>query len=157
MYRGYLNRKKETQARATQQQSNTPAVPVSQSPFSLAPSFPSYAPASRLPAAPSFNSSRPDITSSDHSLSSRALSSSPKNRFFPVAISPAPRSTTPASMGQATSTAESPPQSPATQAYAIGASLPSPSSNPLKRIWGGRRKKSEDVTAVFANAQDLSF
>jgi hypothetical protein len=60
-------------------------------------------------------------------------------------------------MGQANSTADSPPHSPVAQHYSSVAPISPPSSNPLKRILGGRRKKSEDVTAVFANAQNVSY
>lgn len=161
MYRGYLNRKKETQARAAgqHQQANTPAVPVSQATsLSSTLNLPSSSLAAHAATTRPSISSQSDTSSADHSVttSPRAPSTSPKNRFFPVSISPGPRPTTPPPMGQTNSSIDSVPHSPVAPSYPSAVSLSPPSSNPLKRIWGGRRKKSEDVTALFAAGQDPS-
>ncbi|KAI0342030.1 RhoGAP-domain-containing protein [Trametopsis cervina] len=153
MYRGYLSRKKEVQVRAAQQQPSMHAALPSQSSSSSASSFSSYTPSSVLSAASSSNSSCSDNYSSDHYTSGRAPSTSPKNRFFPISKLSVPRSTTPTHMGQATST-DTAPQFPVSQPFTSSTSLTSPSSNRLKRLWGGRRKKSQDATAAFANTGD---
>ncbi|KAI0087952.1 hypothetical protein BDY19DRAFT_994379 [Irpex rosettiformis] len=155
MYRIHLNRKKETQARAgQQQQANTPAVPVSQASSSPAASLSSNTSSSMAHVVSPSISSRSDSSSADHSVTSRAPSTSPKNRFFSVSISPGPRPTSPAPMGQTNSSVDSAPHSPVSQLYPLSVSASPPPSNPLKRIWGNRRKKSEDVTSIFAASQD---
>ncbi|KAH9942294.1 RhoGAP-domain-containing protein [Epithele typhae] len=103
-----------------------------------------------LPAASLSNSSQSDIIASDRSVSS--LSSSSKPRFFPLTLSPshlspAPRTASPRSMGQAPARpvgpASPPPVSPCPSSSSNGA------GNRIKRAWVGRRKKSEDLSAML--------
>ncbi|KAI8993795.1 hypothetical protein BD414DRAFT_480460 [Trametes punicea] len=139
-----------SQPRTTDTHALPSSVPSSVSSSSLSSSFSSSrASSDLLPAAPFPDSSQSDITASDRSVSS--LSSS-KPRFFPVALTSAPpRSASLTSMGQSqsrpTGTTTPPPLSPApsTSSSSTGARL--------KRVWAGRRKKSEDITALFASSQ----
>ncbi|KAI9067142.1 RhoGAP-domain-containing protein [Trametes sanguinea] len=140
-----------SQPRTTDTHALSSSVPSSLSSTSLSSSFSSSrASSDLLPAAPLSNSSQSDIITSDRSVSS--LSSSSKSRFFPLVLTSAPpRSASLASMGQSqarpAAPASPPPLSPA----------PSTSSSStggrLKRAWAGRRKKSEDITAMFSNTQ----
>ncbi|KAI0356156.1 RhoGAP-domain-containing protein [Trametes cingulata] len=139
-----------SQPRTTDTHALSSSVPTSLSSSSLSSSLSSSrASSDLLPAAPLSNSSQSDIITSDRSVSS--LSSSSKPRFFPLALTSAPpRTTSLANMGQSqsrpTPSASPPPLSPAP-------STSSSTGGRLKRAWAGRRKKSEDITALFAHSQ----
>ncbi|KAI0371151.1 RhoGAP-domain-containing protein [Pilatotrama ljubarskyi] len=139
-----------SQQRTTDTHALSSSVPTSLSSSSLSSSLSSSrASSDLLPAAPPSNSSQSDIVTSDRSVSS--LSSSSKPRFFPLVLTSAPpRTASLANMGQShsrlTPTASPPPLSPAP-------STSSSTGGRLKRAWAGRRKKSEDVTALFSNSQ----
>ncbi|KAI0769329.1 hypothetical protein BD413DRAFT_613878 [Trametes elegans] len=139
-----------SQPRTTDTHALSSSVPSSLSSSSLSSSFhSSRASSDLLPAAPPSNSSQSDIITSDRSVSS--LSSSSKPRFFPLALTSAPpRSASLANMGQSQSrpalVASPPPLSPAP-------STSSSTGGRLKRAWAGRRKKSEDITALFSGSQ----
>ncbi|OCH93108.1 RhoGAP-domain-containing protein [Obba rivulosa] len=97
-----------------------------------------------LPAAPLSDSSQSDLAVSDHSAPS--LHAPSKNRLFPLSLSSlTSKSSPPPSMGQVYSR-PSAPSSPAVNAPAGPASK-------LKRVWNNRRKKSEDITALFSAAR----
>ncbi|KAI0330141.1 RhoGAP-domain-containing protein [Cubamyces sp. BRFM 1775] len=142
-----------SQSRTTDTHALSSSVPTSLSSSSLSSSFSSSrASSDLLPAASLSNSSQSDIITSDRSVSS--LSSSSKPRFFPLVLSSAPpRSASLASMGHGQSrqaaASTTPPLSP----------VPSVSSSStggrLKRAWAGRRKKSEDITALLSSTQRL--
>lgn len=157
MYRGYRNRKKEAQSRAAQQV-NMHTGPASQSSSSLSFDCTSSAQSSLLLATSSSDSGRSDILVSDHSVANCAPSTPPKPRFFPISLSPTSRTSSVAHMGQGSSRADSTSPRSLVQdipsAAASATSLSTPSR--LKRIWHGRRKKSEDVTSTLANIQYLS-
>ncbi|KAI0633410.1 hypothetical protein C8Q77DRAFT_1157618 [Trametes polyzona] len=139
-----------SQPRTTDTHALSSSVPTSLSSSSLSSSLSSSrASSDLLPAAPPSNSSQSDIVTSDRSVSS--LSSSSKPRFFPLVLTSAPpRSASLANMGQGpsrpTATASPPPLSPAP-------STTSSTGGRLKRAWAGRRKKSEDITALFSSTQ----
>ncbi|OBZ68063.1 hypothetical protein A0H81_11921 [Grifola frondosa] len=124
---------------------STSSVSTSVSSDSLSSSLSSSAALSDLlPAAPS-NSSQSDIPT-DHSLSS--LSPPSKNRFFPLSLSSAPLRSAPetkANMGQSYSRPVAPAISPSQ-------SSSSTTGGRIKRVWAGRRKKSEDISAFFSGA-----
>lgn len=110
-----------------------------------------------LPLAPSAASavhlqasSQSAVVPADHASAARRASTSPKNRFFPISISPAPRSSSLARMGQGVSRTE-PAAAPAHADRAPAPPPPVPSPPPsatrFKRGWPvSRRKKSEDTT-----------
>ncbi|TFK94622.1 RhoGAP-domain-containing protein [Polyporus arcularius HHB13444] len=126
-------------------------VPTSLSSTSLSSSLSSSrASSDLLPAAPPSSSSQSDIITCDRSVSS--LSSTTKPRFFPLALASAsvpPRVASLAHMGQshARPIAPSPPPLSPTPSTASSA------GNRLKRAWAGRRKKSEDITALFSSTE----
>ncbi|KAL1942667.1 hypothetical protein VTO73DRAFT_4907 [Trametes versicolor] len=139
-----------SQPRTTVTHAFSSSVPTSLSSSSLSSSLSSSrASSDLLPAAPPSNSSQSDIAASDRSVSS--LSSSSKGRFFPLVLTSAPpRSASLANMGQGQSrpTVSPPPLSPAP-------STTSSTGGRLKRAWAGRRKKSEDITALFSSSQRM--
>ena len=104
-----------------------------------------------LPAAPASNSSQSDIITPDHSVSSSST-----KHLFPSGAAPAPRSSSlPSSMGQIlsrpialNSSSQSPPPSPSR-----GTSSTNSTGSRLKRVFAGRRKKSEDASLIFSTAQ----
>ena len=149
MFGGNPFRFQNTEAR-TQAPRNVPPAYASQSSSSPASSLQPSAAAALLPAAPPFTSSQSDIVQSDHS-SSRASSnsSSPKNHSFPLPIAPVPRSSSLAHMGQSLSRSDATPSAPSTPSSPPPLPLPAPASSRLRRAWVGRRKKSEDITALF--------
>lgn len=139
----HVSRSKDTHA--PQRPAN---VAPSHSSSSLSSSFSSTASSVLLPAAPHSNSSQSDIVSSDHSAS--ALQPSIKNRLFPLHITGPPRSSSLTTMGQAPSRSPAP----STPTSSQSAPVPVSAGGRFKRVWGARRKKSEDATATFAQVQD---
>ncbi|KAI0645376.1 hypothetical protein C8Q79DRAFT_1090834 [Trametes meyenii] len=143
-----------SQPRTTDTHALSSSVPTSLSSSSLSSSFSSSrASSDLLPAAPPSNSSQSDIIISDRSVSSLSSSSS-KPRFFPLALASAPpRSASLANMGQSlsrpTASVSPPPLSP------VPSTSSSSTGGRLKRAWAGRRKKSEDITALFSSSQRL--
>ncbi|KAI0674979.1 hypothetical protein C8Q78DRAFT_1075327 [Trametes maxima] len=141
-----------SQPRTTDTHALSSSVPTSLSSSSLSSSFSSSrASSDLLPAAPPSNSSQSDIITSDRSVSSLSVSSS-KPRFFPLALASAPpRSASLANMGQSlsrpTASVSPPPLSP------VPSTSSSSTGGRLKRAWAGRRKKSEDITALFSSSQ----
>ncbi|KAL7281302.1 hypothetical protein ACG7TL_004611 [Trametes sanguinea] len=137
--------------RTTDTHALSSSVPSSLSSTSLSSSFSSSrASSDLLPAAPLSNSSQSDIITSDRSVSS--LSSSSKSRFFPLVLTSAPpRSASLASMGQTHARFAAPPSPPPLSPAPSTSS--SSTGGRLKRAWAGRRKKSEDITAMFTNTQ----
>ncbi|CDO78167.1 hypothetical protein BN946_scf184467.g6 [Trametes cinnabarina] len=140
-----------SQPRTTDTHALSSSVPSSLSSSSLSSSISSLRASSDfLPAAPLSNSSQSDIITSDRSVSS--LSSSSKSRFFPLVLTSAPpRSASLVSMGQS-QTRPAAPISPPPLSPAPSTSSSSTGGR-LKRAWAGRRKKSEDITALFANTE----
>lgn len=138
-----------SQPRTTDTHALSSCVPTSLSSTSLASLHSSSrASADQLPAAPLFSPSHSDIITSDRAVSP-LLSSKP--RFFPLALNSSAVVPTlpppPAAMGQnqarPVAPISPPPLSPAS-------STASSAGNRLKRAWAGRRKKSEDISAMFA-------
>lgn len=128
------------------------STPTSPSLTSVATSFPSPAGAPVLSGPSDPNSSHFDIPSGDQYTPRTPLSTSSKHRFFPIPFSSAKGSASTAPMGQGQSRTGPAAQPPLPSVAAASPAFPlSSSSNPIKRAWG-RRKKSEDVTAVFAGA-----
>ncbi|KAI1796469.1 RhoGAP-domain-containing protein [Ganoderma leucocontextum] len=124
-------------------------VPTSLSSSSLASSHSSSrASSDLLPAAPLSSSSHSDIITSDRSVSPH---SSSKPRFFPLALNssavvptlPTPLATMGQNQARPVAPISPPPLSPVP-------STASSTGNRLKRAWAGRRKKSEDISAMFA-------
>ncbi|KAH9855192.1 hypothetical protein C2E23DRAFT_724752 [Lenzites betulinus] len=126
------------------------SVPTSHSSSSLSSSLSSSrASSDLLPAAPPSNSSQSDIAVSDRSVSS--LHSSSKPRFFPLVLTSAPpRSASLANMGQGPSR---PPPTPSAPPLSPAPSTSSSTGGRFKRAFAGRRKKSEDITALFTGSQ----
>ncbi|EJF65136.1 RhoGAP-domain-containing protein [Dichomitus squalens LYAD-421 SS1] len=129
---------------------DTHALPSSVSSSSLTSSFSSSrASSDLLPAAPPSSSSQSDILTSDRSVSSQTSSSKP--RFFPLALNPGAaagsRSKPPSTMGQS----QARPAAPSPPPLSPAPSTTSSASNRLKRAWAGRRKKSEDISAMFTS------
>ncbi|KAI0829687.1 hypothetical protein BC628DRAFT_1358220 [Trametes gibbosa] len=126
------------------------SVPTSLSTSSLSSSLSSSrASSDLLPAAPPSNSSQSDIAVSDRSVSS--LSSSSKARFFPLVLTSAPpRSASLANMGQGPSR---PPPVPTAPPLSPVPSTSSSTGGRFKRAFAGRRKKSEDISALFTGSQ----
>ncbi|KAL4248462.1 hypothetical protein ABKN59_007867 [Abortiporus biennis] len=92
------------------------------------------------PAAPPATSTHSNNIS-DHSLAPLSTTAS-KSRFFPLSISPVGRSSPLSRMGQGPSQPATPlPQSATSTTFLAGSKL--------KRAFGGRRRKSEDASAVF--------
>ncbi|KAI0081876.1 RhoGAP-domain-containing protein, partial [Panus rudis PR-1116 ss-1] len=107
-------------------------------------------PASRLPSSSSSSSlvSQSDLVPSEPS----------KNRIFPILLpAPARSSSSLGHMGQSQSGslnhAQIPPQPVPLAPSASSTSIASSTGGKLKRAFVGRRKKSEDVSSVFAHAQ----
>uniref|UniRef100_A0A5K1JYY3 Glucose oxidase n=1 Tax=Ganoderma boninense TaxID=34458 RepID=A0A5K1JYY3_9APHY len=127
-------------------------MPTSLSSSSLASSqSSSRASVDLLPAAPLSSSSHSDIITSDRSASSL---SSTKPRFFPLALNSSAAVPTrlppPATMGQSQARPAPTPISPPPLSPVPSTSTTSSAGNRLKRAWAGRRKKSEDISAMFA-------
>lgn len=145
MYRGYLNRRRDSREHTPQ---HTPAAPSAPSPSSIAASLPSPS-GSVLSGLSNSNSTSSDISASDRYIRSTTPSTS-KSRFFPVPFSSSHRSASAAHMGQGQSRTGAVPES---YSPVTPPALPLPlSSNRIKRAWG-RRKKSEDVTGVLSSSQ----
>ncbi|KAF7793776.1 hypothetical protein EIP86_004897 [Pleurotus ostreatoroseus] len=79
-------------------------------------------------------------------VASNSNAASSNNRFVPPTAAPAPR----APMGQSSSRPD--PALPSPVASPLPLPLPTTASGRLRRAWAGRRKKSEDVSAVLHNA-----
>ncbi|RPD63926.1 RhoGAP-domain-containing protein [Lentinus tigrinus ALCF2SS1-6] len=141
-----------SQPRTTDTHAPSSNVPTSLSSTSLSSSLSSSrASSDLLPAAPPSSSSQSDIITSDRSASS--LSSTTKPRFFPLALTSAsvpPRVASLANMGQSQARPAAPPSPPPLSPAPSSASS---AGNRLKRAWAGRRKKSEDITAMFSNME----
>ncbi|KAI0702939.1 hypothetical protein C8T65DRAFT_655154 [Cerioporus squamosus] len=141
-----------SQPRTTDTHAPSRNVPTSLSSTSLSSSLSSSrASSDLLPAAPPSSSSQSDIITSDRSVSS--LSSTTKPRFFPLALTSAsvpPRVASLANMGQSQARPAAPPSPPP---LSPAPSTASSAGNRLKRAWAGRRKKSEDITAMFASTE----
>ena len=154
MYRGYLNRRRDSRDQ-TQQQSSVSPAPSTHSPSPLASSFPVSSESSAFLGSASLtvNSASSDFSPSDHSVPQTPSSTSSKNRFFPLPFTSTNRSAPAARMGQVQSRTGPVPQSysPATPP---ALPLPPPAGR-LKRAWG-RRKKSEDVTASLSGSQQFN-
>lgn len=160
-----LSRSKDTQTQthAHIRPSNA-AASSSPSSSSLSSSLSSVASSLLFPAGSFSNSSRSDIAPSLPDRSQASLHPSIKNRLFPLHIIGPPRSSSLASMGQSLSTRPpaityaptSLPAAPPTPVHSPA--TPSPPSSislsvgsRIKRAWGARRKKSEDISATFAH------
>lgn len=144
MYRSQHRRNKDISVPS--QPSSVPVVLPSHSQSSLT-SFTSDASSSLHSTfpVPSSSSGQSGITSSDQPLSSfSALTPSSKTRFFPLSRSSAPRA--PSSNLQMGQTLSRPSPAPSSSTENLS------SGNRFKRVWPGRRKKSEDVT-VLLNGQ----
>lgn len=139
-------RSKNMDSRTPQPPPGGHAAYTSPSTFSLASSFQSSVASHMSAAAQTSSSHLPDTASSDQPIPLRvaASSSSPKNRFFPPTVAPAPRSSSSAPMGQSSSAAV-----PSPAASLPPLPLPATASGRLRRAWAGRRKKSEDISTVF--------
>ncbi|KAI0743778.1 hypothetical protein C8Q80DRAFT_1183099 [Daedaleopsis nitida] len=145
-----------SQPRTTDTHALSSSVPSSLSSSSLSSSLSSSRASSELlPAALQSNSSHSDIITSDRSVSS--LSSTSKPRFFPLALNSTSGSSRPAqlaTMGQGQSQNQVRPAAPASPPPLSPApSSTSSAGNRLKRAWAGRRKKSEDITALFSGSE----
>ncbi|KAM5533311.1 hypothetical protein V8D89_012985 [Ganoderma adspersum] len=141
-----------SQPRTTDTHALPSSVPTSLSSSSLASSHSSSRLSSDLlPAAPLSGSSHSDIITSDRSASSL---SSTKPRFFPLALNSSAavptRPPPPATMGQNQTRPAATPISPPPLSPVPSTSTTSSAGNRLKRAWAGRRKKSEDISAMFA-------
>lgn len=154
MYRGYLNRRRDSRDQMQQPNSVSPA-PSTHSPSSVATSFSSPSESSVFPGSGTLtvNSTSSDLSPSDHSVPQTPSSTSSKSRFFPLPFASTHRSASAARMGQVQSRT-----GPVSQSYSPAAPpalpLPPPASR-LKRAWG-RRKKSEDVTAGVSGSQQFN-
>ncbi|CAL1707041.1 unnamed protein product [Somion occarium] len=124
-------------------------LPASRSSSSLASS--SIASSLLAPAAPPLDSSQSELATYDHSVAAPATTNPSKNRFFPISSA---RSPSPGHMGQSQSgTADNatlPLQVPA-PVSSSASSIASSTGSRFKRAWG-RRKKSEDISAILDDA-----
>ncbi|TCD62204.1 hypothetical protein EIP91_007237 [Steccherinum ochraceum] len=140
MYRSQHRRNKDISVQP--QPSSMPVVLPSHSQTSFTSLASSDASSSIDPAValPASNSSQTDITSSDQPPPSFAPVTSSKNRFFPLSKSSSPRapSSLPSQMGQ---TVSRPTPSSSSESTSSG--------NRFRRVWAGRKKKSEDVAALL--------
>ncbi|THH30922.1 hypothetical protein EUX98_g3249 [Antrodiella citrinella] len=125
-----------------------PVVLPSHSQTSLS-SFSSDASSSNLPPGPipASNSSSSDIAFADQTLPSSAPS---KSRFFPLSKSSAPRAphSLTQQMGQTLSRPDPVVLTPSNESISGG--------NRFKRVWQGRRKKSEDVAVLLGGQSPVA-
>ena len=144
-----------SQPRTTDTHALSSSVPSSLSSGSLSSS---RASSDLHPAAAPSNSSQCDIIASDRSASS--LSSSTKHRFLPLSLTPshnapaprvAPAAAPAAAMGQSQARPAAPISPLSLSPSASTAS--SSAGSKLKRAWAGRRKKSEDITAMLSGSE----